>query len=149
MSRYDFYVAGRWRDHAKIRSIVDAIRNADKTVYCFIDNEYDGDGITQTKEPLPSETTQNMVERISDWQTNPTFRKMFENDMQGLRDAEQYIIVLPAGLSAHMELGAAYGMGKPCYAIGTPEKVETLYLMLTALYPDIDAFIRDKIGAGI
>ena len=141
---YDYIVAGRWRDHAKIRSIVDALKAAGKSVYCFIDNEYDSDGIKQTKTPDEKDLVRNHVEAVEDWQTNPTFRGMFERDMQGIRDARNFIVVLPAGLSAHMELGAAYGMGKRCLAIGTPDKVETLYLMLSAIYPDVQTLLDEE-----
>jgi hypothetical protein len=115
-------------------------------VYCFIDNEYDGDGIKQTTVPQPEQLVKNHVEDVSDWQTNLTFRKMFETDMRGLRDAREFIVLMPAGLSAHMELGVAYGLGKKCYAIGEPEKIETLYLMLDAIYPDVHSFIDAQIG---
>ncbi len=146
MSKYDYIVAGRWRDHGKVKAVVDALRAAGKTVYCFLDNEYDGDGIKQTLAPEPAQLVKNHVEDVDNWQTNPTFRSMFENDMSGLRDAEAFVVVMPAGLSAHMELGAAYGMGKKCYAIGEPEKIETLYLMLDGIYSDVQSFIGAKEG---
>lgn len=140
--KYDYYVAGRWRNHAAIQAVVDAIRKTGKTAYCFIDNEYDGDGIKQAKNPLPTETVQSNVEHLTDWQTNPTFRKMFENDMNGLKESEMFVLVLPAGLSAHMELGVAYGMGKKCYGVGVPEKVESLYLMFDEIFPDVERFVE-------
>ena len=39
-----------------------------------------------------------------------------------------------------MELGAAFGMGKPCYGIGKPSKVETLYLMFDQLFDNLSSF---------
>lgn len=140
--KYDYYVAGRWRNHAAIQTVVDAIRKTGKTAYCFIDNEYDSDGIKQAKNPLPTETVQSNVEHLTDWQTNPTFRKMFDNDMNGLKEAETFVLVLPAGLSAHMELGVAYGLGKKCYGVGTPDKVESLYLMFDEIFPDVEKLVE-------
>ncbi len=147
MSKYDYIIAGRWRDHSKVKAVLDAIRATGKTAYCFIDNEYDGDGIKQTLTPEPAQVAVNHVEGVTDWQTNPTVRQIFENDMNGLRESEAFVVVMPAGFSAHMELGVAYGMGKKCYAIGEPEKVETLYLMFDAIYSDVRSFIDAQIGA--
>jgi hypothetical protein len=65
--------------------------------------------------------------------------------MQAQRDSEAFILVFPAGLAAHMELGAAYGMDKKCYAIGSPEKPETLYLMLDGIYDTADAFLDAQV----
>jgi hypothetical protein len=38
-----------------------------------------------------------------------------------------------------MEAGASYGMGKKCYAVGVPEKTETLYSIFDEIFPDIDS----------
>lgn len=86
------------------------------------------------------------LESTENWQTNPTFRQIFENDMNGIRESKEVIIVFPAGLSAHMELGAAYGMGKRSYGIGLVDKYETLYLMMDDIYADIDSFAKEHIG---
>ncbi|HEY8998975.1 MAG TPA: hypothetical protein VIM53_01515 [Candidatus Saccharimonadales bacterium] len=142
--KYDYIVVGRWRNRDNIAPFVAKLRGAGKSVYCFLDNEYDSDGITFSKDPHTDvEAMMATTEKMSDWQTNPTFRKIFENDMNGLRDSKKLVIVFPSGLAAHMELGAAYGMGKKCYAIGEPEKPETLYLMLDRLFPDTETFLKE------
>ena len=140
--KYDYFVAGRWTNHANIKRVVEAIRQAGKTTYCFIDNEYDGDGVVQTKNPSKDDLAKNNVAEILDWQTNPTFKKMFQKDIDGLRNSKELVFVFPAGLSTHMELGAAYGMGKKSYGIGAPEKIETLYLMFDQIFPTVDDFVR-------
>jgi hypothetical protein len=142
MSAYDYFVAGRWRNRDAINDVTRQLRASGKTVHCFTENSYEGDGIKF--DPSPDADPETMIassEHVEDWQTNPTFRKIFETDMQAERDADAFILVLPAGLAAHMELGAAYGMGKPCYGIGTLEKTETLYLMFKDVYPDVRSFI--------
>ena len=147
MTKYDYFVAGRWRNHLAIREVVEKLRTAGKTVYCFVENEYDANGIKFENNPeADAEAMIATTERREDWQTNPTFREVFETDMQAERDAAAFILVLPAGLSAHMELGIAYGLGKPCYAIGEIEKAETLYLMLSELYPDVESLIEAQVG---
>lgn len=145
--KYDYFIGGRWRNHEEVQKILDSLRAAGKSVYCFIDNSYLGDGIDLNANDRGNvEKFMAELETTQDWQTNPTFRKIFENDMNGIRDAKETIIVFPAGLSAHMELGAAYGMGKQCYGIGPIEKHETLYLMMDKIYDDAEAFMAERIG---
>lgn len=145
--KYDYFIGGRWRNHEEIQKVLDALRGAGKSVYCFLDNSYQGDGID-----LDAGDRQNVekfmieLETTEDWQSNPTFRQIFENDMNGIRESRETIIVFPAGLSAHMELGAAYGMGKKCYGIGPIEKHETLYLMMDKIYQDGESFAAEHIG---
>lgn len=138
--KYDYIVVGRWRNHDKVNEVRDALRAAGKTVYCFTDNEYDSDDIRiETHKDIDADTMMQQLESVEDWRSNPTFRKIFETDMQGLRDAQALMFVFPAGFSVHMELGVAYGMGKPCYAVGKPEKNETLYLMFDKMFADVRA----------
>jgi nucleoside 2-deoxyribosyltransferase len=140
---YDYVVVGRWRNRDQVNEVKDALRAAGKSVYCFTDNAYDGDGVKfETHAEADPEEMIRTTENLTDWQTNPTFRQIFENDMNGLRDAESLILVFPAGLSAHMELGVAYGLGKKCYAIGQPEKPESLYFMLDEIFPDTAALLE-------
>jgi len=143
---YDYFLAGRWRNHENIRPILDALRAADQKVYCFIDNAYDGDDIKIDIVPDDADTMMKGLETVKDWQTNPTFRQIFENDMNGVKESKNFILTFPAGLSAHMELGVAYGLGRKCYGIGVPEKHETLYLMFDEIYPDVESFLSAKVG---
>lgn len=145
--KYDYFIGGRWRNREAVEHALSSIRGAGKSAYCFIENAYNKDGvIIDTAVDSDVETFMHQLETLEDWQTNPTFRQIFENDMNGIRQSEDVIIIFPAGLSAHMELGAAYGMGKKCYGIGKPEKHETLYLMFDQIYPDIESFVKSKIG---
>ncbi len=138
MSKYDFMVIGRWRNHVAIREVVAALRDSGKRVYCFVESEYDANGVKFENNPnADGEAMMANVESLTDWYTNPTYQKVFETDMQAERDSDALVLVFPAGLSAHMELGAAYGMGKKCYAVGAPEKPETLYKMLDTIFPDV------------
>lgn len=141
---YDYVIVGRWRNRDNINVIKQALRDAGKKVYCFTDNSYDGDGVKFDTDPKSDpEAMIKTTEVLTDWQTNPTFRKIFEVDMEGLTASKALILVFPSGLAAHMEVGVAYGMGKKCYAIGQPEKPETLYLMFDKIFPDVDQLIKE------
>lgn len=150
MSKYDYFIAGRWRNHEAIRKVVEAIRASGKSAYCFIDNEYDANGVKfGGAASADADAMMTASEELTDWQTNPTFREVFDTDMQAEREADAFILVFPAGLAAHMEFGAAYGMGKKCYGIGAPEKAETLYLMFDEIYPDIQSFLEAEVGVPV
>lgn len=144
MRKYDYFIAGRWRNFKSIRPIAAKIRRADKSVYCFIENEYDGHGVRNEREPKDVESLMKSNESLKNWKINPTFRKIFETDMAALKQSAALILVFPAGFSAHMELGVAYGMGKKCYGIGKPEKAETLYFMFDQIFPTVDDFLKSS-----
>jgi hypothetical protein len=140
--KYDFFACGRWRNHSNITEMVDKLRAAGKTVYYFTENKYDGYDIHQDLKPEDIDARMRQEEQMEDWQKDPLLSKIFETDMQGLRDSEAIVVVFPIGFSGHMELGAAYGMGKKCYGIGRPEKAETLYFMFDKIFPSADEFVE-------
>lgn len=140
--KYDYFLAGRWRNYSEIEKVLDDLRVADKKVYCFLDNSYQGNNIEiGSGTPEAIEKKMQNLEAVADWQTNPTFKKIYEKDMDGLKDSETFILVFPAGLSAHMELGVAFGLGKKCYGIGKPDKAETLYLMFDDIVSNVDQLL--------
>lgn len=150
MIKYDFYIAGRWRNHDAIRKLLNAVRAKGMTANCFIENAYHGDDVLiETHQNADADSFMSQLEKLPDWRTNPTFRRIFETDMKGLKESREFILVLPAGLSAHMELGVAYGLGKKCYGIGKPEKHETLYLMFDQIFPDIRSFLNSRAGVRV
>ncbi len=140
--KYDYFVAGRWRNHKNIIPIVEKLRASGKKVYFFIENKYDNYSITPDMEPEEVDAKMVEEEKMEDWQVDPLFKKIFETDMQGLRDSKAIVVVFPIGFSAHMELGAAYGMGKKCYGIGEPEKAETLYFIFDQIFPTVEEFLE-------
>lgn len=131
MPKYDFFVAGRWRNHEAVREVLDIIRDSGKTAYCFIDNLYEGEKLEFDVKDV--EPTMSGLESLP--QDDEFIKKIFENDMAGEKEATNFLLVLPAGTSGHIEAGVAYGMGKPCYAVGPQEKTETLYSIFDKVFP--------------
>jgi hypothetical protein len=140
--KYDYFVAGRWRNHRNITPIVEKIRASGKKVYYFVENQYDAYDINADLEPDDLDAKMTEEEQMKDWRVDPLFRKIFETDMQGLKEAKAIVVVFPIGFSVHMELGAAYGMGKKCYGIGQPEKAETLYFIFDEIFPTAEKFLE-------
>lgn len=48
---------------------------------------------------------------------------------------------MPAGKSAHIEAGIAYGLGKKLVLIGEQKKTESHYLIFDEFYKSIDDFL--------
>ena len=63
-------------------------------------------------------------------------RTIFEHDLKGEKNSDNFLLVLPAGKSAHIEAGIAYGLGKKCYAIGEYDVTDSLYLIFDKIFKD-------------
>lgn len=129
---YQYFIASRFRNKQAILDLTQKLRQKGKTVYCFVE-EYDN-----------SETPEEYMEKfenIPNWREDASVKAMFEKDMQALKDSESLVLLLPAGKSAHVEAGAAYGMGKRCILIGEQKEAESLYLIFDEVYNSVDEFI--------
>lgn len=136
MAKYNYFIAGRWRNKDNIKPVLDAVRSSGNKAYCFIENTYEGEAIEFKMDEDP-DAFMKQSEALS--QDDPLIRKIFETDIAAEREAENFLLVLPAGIAGHIEAGFAYGMGKRCYAIGKLEKTETLYRIFDKIFPDIHA----------
>jgi len=132
MVEYEFFIAGRWRNRENIKPILDIVRENGHTAYCFIENEYQGEKISIGADNDP-DTFMGQSEVMA--QDDPLIRHIFEVDIAAERQADKFLLVLPAGIAAHIEAGIAYGMGKKCYAVGRLEKTETLYCIFEHVFP--------------
>lgn len=128
MAQYDFFIAGRWRNKENIKLVLDTVRAHGNTAHCFIESLHG-----RNEASVTSGSTELLP------QDDPLVRRIFEDDMQGERDSDNFLLVLPAGIAGHMEAGVAYGMGKKCYAVGKLEKTETLYCVFDTVFPDVAA----------
>lgn len=138
MSTYDFFIAGRWRNKDAIKPVLDAVRASGKTAYCFMENTYEGEKLSfnpSSQEDI--EATMQASEAMP--QDDPMIQKIFTNDITAERESDIFLLVLPAGIAGHIEAGVAYGLGMKCYAVGKPEKTETLYNIFDEMFPDLDS----------
>lgn len=130
-------VIGRVRNSENILRLVEGIEAKGYSCYNFLSKP-----CTPESEGLPWEEQMNILESHEDFWNDPNHQKHFETDMDGLKNADTIVMLLPAGLAAHMEAGASYGLGKKMILIGEVEKPETLYLMFNERYPDIESFLE-------
>lgn len=110
-------------------------------MYAFIEGDGKEYELKEVSGKLtPEEFMQHFESR--DWQTDSAIREVFEVDMEALKQSEALILLLPAGKSAHMEAGIAYGMGKKCILIGEQKEAESLYLIFEEVFPSMDEFLH-------
>ena len=136
--RYDYFIACRWRNRDNVLDLADKLRAKGKIVYTCFDSEQS----LADKKKDPEEAMQEF-EATENWESDENVRKIFDTDMNALRNSQNLILLLPAGKSAHIEAGAAYGMGKRCILIGEQKEAESNYLIFNELYPTADKFINN------
>ncbi len=56
--------------------------------------------------------------------------------MEAEKNSDNFLMVLPAGKSGHIEAGVAYGLGKKCYAIGEFDATDSLYNIFEEIFKD-------------
>ena len=133
----DYMVIGRVRNSENIQRLVNGIEAKGYSCYNFLHKP-----CTPESDGLPWEEQMEMLESHPDFWNDPIHRDHFETDMNGLRNAHTIVMLLPAGMAAHMEAGVSFGLGKKMVLIGEVEKPETLYLMFEERYPDIESFLE-------
>lgn len=132
----DYMVIGRFRNLDNVRDLIGAIRDKGKTCYDFTDKPAD------PSNPSASPAIQmDGLESHPDFLNDPVHRHHYERDLAGLKNAHTVVLLLPAGTSAHIEAGIAFGMGKQLVLIGKPEKPETLYFIFDYCFCSVDAFL--------
>lgn len=132
----DYMVIGRTRNAHNIQRLVDRIKARGYSCYNFLD-------IPATPETpdLSWEEQMKIAESELDFWNSSHYQETFEQDMAGLKNANTVILLLPAGLAAHMEAGVAFGLNKKLILIGEVEKPETLYFIFQESYKDIESFL--------
>ena len=120
---YDFFIAGRTRNKENILRICDIFDKHNISYYCFLKNDE-----TMNSFGALSQTEEEKMEVFENLNLkSETVLKIFEEDLKNERASKNLLLVLPAGKSAHIEAGIAYGLGKKCYAIGEYEATDSLY----------------------
>ena len=130
-------VIGRTRNSENILRLIKGIESKGYSCYNFLSKP-----CTPESKNLPWNEQMDILESYKDFWSNPNYHRHFNDDMDGLKNADTIIMLLPAGMAAHMEAGVSFGLGKKIILIGEVEKPETLYLMFNERYPDIESFLE-------
>ena len=133
----NYTIISRFRNKDQCEKLLKELRSRGKTCYNFCDTPAD----PNNPEAPPEEQMENF-EQTDDFYNSPHYQYVFNKDLEGLKNAEKIILLLPAGTSAHIEAGIAYGLGKPLILIGKAEKPESLYLIFKERYDSIEDFLN-------
>ena len=72
--------------------------------------------------------------------------KIFNEDLDAQKSSKNFLLVLPAGKSGHIEAGISYGMGKKCYAIGEFDATDSLYNIFENIFENkqqLEEFLKE------
>lgn len=140
-NKYSFFIAGRTRNKENILKICNIFEELHISHYCFLKNEVShkeaGLDIHDKKLADTFEALELEDSRV---------RTIFEHDLNGEKNSDNFLLVLPAGKSAHIEAGIAYGLGKKCYAIGEYDVTDSLYLIFDKIFKnenELKAFLKN------
>ncbi|OIP57947.1 MAG: hypothetical protein COX79_05740 [Candidatus Levybacteria bacterium CG_4_10_14_0_2_um_filter_36_16] len=140
--KYQYCIVSRWRNRKQVEELTQQIRKKNKTVYSFIEGDGANYALKDSEQKYEPEEFMKKYESIPDWKNDPRVSEIFKIDMDALKNSENVILLLPAGKSAHIEAGAAYGLGKKCIVIGEQKETESLYLIFDEFYTTSDDFIQ-------
>jgi hypothetical protein len=133
----DYTIISKFRNKEACQNLIKKLKEKGKTCYDFCELPAD----QNNPEAHPEEQMKHR-ESVKDFYSDPYFQLMFKGDLAGLKNANKVILLLPAGTSAHIEAGIAYGLGKHLILIGEPEKAESLYLIFNERHKTMDAFLE-------
>lgn len=141
---YDFFIAGRTRNKEEIFKICEIFDECNVSYYCFLKNDksHKEAGLDNHKNP---EELMQEFESLS--LQSAAVQTIFNADMEAEKKSKNFLLVLPAGNSAHIEAGVAYGLGKKCYAIGEYEATDSLYLIFDKIFAnkkELGEFLKNR-----
>lgn len=71
-------------------------------------------------------------------------RHVFSFDFEHLHQCQSAVLVLPAGKSAHLELGFTIGAGRPGYVLlDTPDRWDVMYKFATAVVTSMEGLLHE------
>lgn len=147
MMNRKIYVASSWRNGEQ-PEVVARLRKACAAVYDF-KNPPDNSGFgweeVMTYHPKKEEKVRadDYLEALQ----HPRAVEGFDADMAAMQWADTFVLVLPCGRSAHLELGWAAGAGKETFILLDGEGAglvtpELMYRMVDGLFTDVDALVE-------
>ncbi|NCT90235.1 hypothetical protein GXB85_04605 [Cellulomonas sp. APG4] len=131
------YVASSWRNDRQ-PWVVDAIRAAGIGVYDF-KNPGENGGFHWSDVDLQRERDRSSVDDYLKALEHPRSIQGYTSDFDAMQRADTFVLVLPCGRSAHLELGWAVGQGKrTAILLEDPCTPELMYRMVDHLARDVD-----------
>lgn len=137
----EFFIAGKTRNKENILKICDIFDKYNISYYCFLKNDETMNNFG--KEFKNEEEKMDFFEKLD--LKSDTVLNIFNQDLENEKSSKNFLLVLPAGKSGHIEAGIAYGMGKKCYAIGEYDATDSLYNIFDNIFEnekDLEEFLK-------
>lgn len=144
------YVASSWRNPIQ-PAVVAVLRAAGIDCYDF-KNPEGGTGFSW-REVKPSGAPPGIKAKGSDWETAADYLEMVNHpraiegyaaDFAAMEKADAFLMILPCGKSAHLELGWAVGAGKrTVILLEDPVEPELMYRMVGHIATSVDDVLRE------
>ena len=141
-NKYEFFIAGKTRNNDNILKICDIFDKYNVTYYCFLKNDETMNSYGNANQS--TEEKQQEFENLG--LKSETVLKVFNEDLKNEKASKNFLLVLPAGKSGHIEAGIAYGLGKKCYAIGEYDATDSLYNIFENIftnYDELEEFLKN------
>ena len=142
--KYDFFIAGKTRNKENILRICDLFDKYNLYYYCFLKNESSYDSYAQG---LDENEKMKIFENLD--LKNDIVVNIFNEDLEAQKNSKNFLLVLPAGKSGHIEAGISYGMGRKCYAIGEYDGTDSLYNIFENIFvneEELEKFLKEYRG---
>lgn len=130
------YVASSWRNDLQ-QGVVHVLRAAGFEVYDF-KNPPNKTGFHWSEVGLQRNNDASPVDEYLAALEHPRSIEGFTSDFDAMQWADTFVLVLPCGRSAHLELGWAVGAGKrTAVLLDDPCTPELMYRMVDYLAPSV------------
>ena len=133
-----FFIAAPWRSKEMVEGLSQELTKQGYAVYSFLQS-----GANLSTGGSIAEELKSFTEAMQNWHDDVNIKRVFDSELEGLKDCDAVIMLEPAGHSSLLEAGIGYGLGKKVFIVGTVEKPEVFYLISEKLYPDIPSFLAD------
>lgn len=133
-----FFIASRWTNKDAVESLSNTLTEKGFSVYSYLNS-----GANLTTGSSIADELKTFHEAMRNWRDDQNIWKIFNSEIQHLKESDVAILLQPAGRSSMLEAGVAYGMGKRVLMIGPVDEPEMAYLIFDRLYPSAEAFLGD------
>jgi len=132
------YVASSWRNELQ-PGVVKALRDAGHEVYDFKNPTADDHGFawSDIDPDWQNWTNDQYIEALN----HPIAQAGFDSDFKAMEWADTFVLVLPCGRSAHLELGWACGAGRKTFIILETMEPELMVKMCDHICTNVDQVI--------
>ncbi len=133
-----FFITSPWRNREAVERLTNELEEQGHAVQSFLNS---GANLL-TGKPIEEEMNE-FSEALVNWKENDRIAKIVSSEVEAIKACDAVILLLPGGISSHMEAGIGYGLGKRLILIGPIAKPEVLYLLFNHVYIDTSSFLKD------